>query len=98
MVNLASSRLNAIPDTTLCYLESIELIASAKGGRSADYIFSWLPFGIDTNFWDTSFTLSTPVSVIVSDGCTPVHDTISFWVNVRDSLSHTPSLLQQLLA
>ena len=88
--------INAIPDTTLCYLESIELIASAKGGRSADYIFSWLPFGTDTNFWDTSFTLSTPVSVIVSDGCTPEHDTTSFWVNVRDSLSHTPSLLQQL--
>lgn len=89
---------NPLPDTTLCYLEPMQLNATAKGGLSSGYVFAWLPTGLDTNNWETRFSQDALVSVVVSDGCTPQNDTTTFAVTVRDSLSHTqnaPSLICQ---
>jgi hypothetical protein len=91
-------KIDALSDTTLCFLELIQFNVNASGGLSTNYKFNWLPFNVDTNNWKTQFRDDEVISVIVSDGCSPKNDTTVFNVSVRDSLSHTqqsPSLICQ---
>lgn len=81
----------ALPDTTLCYLEDITLLASPSGGVASNYTYQWLPFGITTATWDSSFTTDTTISLVLSDGCTVKNDTVSFKINVRDPLTKIQS-------
>ena len=81
-------KIDPLNDITICFLESIPLIANATGGLTNNYTFKWLPFDLDTNNWRTQFRDDDIVTVIVSDDCTPKNDTAVFNVIVRDSLSH----------
>ena len=86
-----SLKLNPIPDSTLCYLEQISLVASATGGDALNYVYTWLPSGINSNPWNTQFTADETIELTISDGCTLQSDTISFEITVRDPISFTKS-------
>jgi gliding motility-associated-like protein len=88
---LDSLVLNPMSDITLCYLETVDLLAASGGGRVNDYVFTWLPSNVFGNSWSTQFKDDITIQLTVSDGCTPLNDTISFNVTVRDSLSHVSS-------
>lgn len=86
-----SLKLESIADTTLCYLEDIELIAQGTGGDTSSYVFEWLPDNVNQNPWNTEFAQTQMVRVALSDGCTNQQDTVDFVVTVRDSLSQKAS-------
>ncbi|MFY0644290.1 MAG: M4 family metallopeptidase [Bacteroidia bacterium] len=84
-------KLDAMSDMTVCYLETIDVIASATGGKPSDYIFNWSPFGTSANPLTVQLTQDTVIGVTVSDGCTQQYDSLSFNVTVRDPISWTKS-------
>ncbi|MBT8327485.1 MAG: M4 family metallopeptidase, partial [Bacteroidia bacterium] len=86
-----SLKLDPISDSTLCYLEQISLVASATGGDPANYTYTWLPTGTNTNPWDTQFSADETIEVTIEDGCTQQSDTISFEIIVRDPISFSQS-------
>jgi gliding motility-associated-like protein len=86
-----SLKLLPLEDTTLCYLETISLNATAIGGKSSDYQYKWLPFNITSNPWLTQFSADTTISVTISDGCTQQADTVSFKVTVREPINFNKS-------
>jgi gliding motility-associated-like protein len=88
---LDSLKLTAMQDLTLCFLETVSLSASATGGKTADYVFNWLPFDTLINPWIAQFTRDTTIRVTVTDGCTVQTDTTSFKITVRDSIAFTQS-------
>jgi len=88
---LDSLVLNQLKDTTLCYLERIDLNANASGGRVSDYVFNWQPNNVFGSNWKTQFREDITVQLIASDGCTPINDTVSFNVTLRDSLNYMTS-------
>lgn len=88
---LDSLKLGPIADTTLCYLEDIELIAKGSGGDTSNYIFTWLPSLSNSNPWSTEFSKTQFVQVFLADGCSEQIDTIGFNVMVRDSIQFIAS-------
>ncbi|MGB0850313.1 MAG: M4 family metallopeptidase [Bacteroidia bacterium] len=88
---LDSLQLAPISDTTICYLESISLTGSGSGGRSADYSFEWIPSATTGSTYTDAFRNDTTFQLSVSDGCSPLSDTIAINVFVRAPLSHIQS-------
>jgi gliding motility-associated-like protein len=75
------------PDSTICYGQSIDLIATASGGDPSNYTLTWNQ-GLGTGTQKTvSPTDTTLYYVVLSDGCSAANDTAFSIVNVRDSLS-----------
>jgi PKD repeat protein len=73
-------------DTTICLGRSTTLSASATGGNSATYTYTW-DNALGTGKTKTvSPTVNTTYRVIISDACTPIQDTAFVTVNVKDGL------------
>jgi len=81
-----SLKLESIADTTLCYLQDIQLVAKGSGGDTTNYIFTWSPNLTNLNPWNTEFSKTQFVQVALADGCSEQMDTIGFNVYVRDSI------------
>ena len=84
-------KLDAIADRTVCYLETVDYLASATGGKPNDYQFNWTPFGTSANPLTVQLTQDTLISVTVMDGCTQQYDSLSFNVSVRNPISWNQS-------
>ncbi len=70
-------------DTTICVGQKVNLIASATGGKNTSYLYTWNN-GLNNNSTQNVSPLTTTTyRVILSDGCTPRHDTAYVKVTVR---------------
>lgn len=73
-------------DTTICYGNSVNLLAIAKGGRATSYTYTWNN-GLGTGVAKTvTPTTTTTYSVILSDNCTVKNDTAFITVKVLNPL------------
>lgn len=73
-------------DTLICYGNSVNLFAYAKGGDSSKYTYTWdnsLGNGTTKNITPLS---NTTYRVIVSDACSPKNDTAFVKIRVKDKL------------
>lgn len=84
-----SLKLEPIADTTLCFLQDIQLIAKGSGGDTTNYFFTWLPNLTNLNPWNTEFSKTQFLQVALADGCSEQMDTIGFNVYVKDSIQFT---------
>jgi len=76
-------------DSTICFGNSIDLLATANGGKAADYLFTWnnsLGLGASHNI---SPLVDTDYQVVLSDGCSDHEDTAVVSIKVREPLSMT---------
>src|SRR5690606_20990334 len=81
---------------TLCFGESVNLSATASGGLSSSYNFSWnqgLGTGPDKIVQPQS---NESYMVVMTDNCTAIPDTAEIEVNVREPLSFSFSGLVEM--
>jgi Zn-dependent metalloprotease len=73
-------------DTTICLGRSVILNATATGGNSANYVYTW-DNSLGTGKTKTvSPIVNTTYRVIISDACTPILDTAYVTVKVKNAL------------
>jgi gliding motility-associated-like protein len=77
-------------DTTICDGQSVLLFASAEGGDSSAYFFTWDQNLNDTNYVKISPLQSTTYRVIAGDNCSPEPDTAYVEILVRQPLNIIP--------
>lgn len=81
---------------TLCFGESVNLTATASGGLSTAYTFSWNQ-GLGTGPDKTVQPQSNEFyMVVLTDNCTVIPDTAEIEVNVREPLSFSFSGLNEI--
>jgi hypothetical protein len=73
-------------DTTICAGRSVTLKATATGGLSTAYAYTWNPAGASLPIRTVTPTSSTQYRVILSDGCSEIPDTAYQWVIVKPAL------------
>lgn len=80
-------KLSGIADTTLCESQTLITKLNANGGDSTNYHILWNSFKLK-DFNDTvTFTPGDYfLQAVLSDGCMPNNDTISFQLHQRDTL------------
>lgn len=82
---------NLFDDSTICYGNSINLLATANGGNANQYVYSW-DNGLSNQASHVIQPLQTTTySVVLGDGCTVKSDTAKVQITVLDSLSMTTS-------
>jgi Zn-dependent metalloprotease len=73
-------------DTSICSGQSVNLYASASGGRNSSYKFTWNNGLGNAASHKVNPSVTTTYRVILSDGCTPVSDTAYVTIKVKNPL------------
>jgi Zn-dependent metalloprotease len=80
-------KVNVSKDTTICVGQTVDLVATATGGKNTSYLYTWNN-GLNNNSTQNVSPLNTTTyRVILSDGCTPRLDTAYIVVTVRMPLN-----------
>jgi gliding motility-associated-like protein len=80
------------PDTLICSGQAVNLFASASGGNSSNWQFSWDHSAGTGNNISVSPAITTTYMVVLSDNCSPANDTAYSTIKVRPLLNITPRL------
>ncbi|MBR9861677.1 T9SS type B sorting domain-containing protein, partial [bacterium] len=80
-------QIDSFGDLEFCFLEEVELVASASGGLPSNYSFNWSWNSVSGDTLKTQFEKDTSISIYLNDGCSATGDTLQIKVKVRAPIS-----------
>ena len=75
--------LSPLPDTTVCFRQSIKFIADLTGGDTANRKVTWEPMNVVADSITYASDTSIQITVRVDDDCSAFGDSSRFWMLVK---------------
>lgn len=79
-------RLKAMPDSTICYNQTVTLYVNPSGGSTADYLYVWNGQMRHDSLMNVTLTGDSSFTVELVDECSDSRDTVNFNIKVRNPI------------